>query len=327
MSYVAKAAQYKKDEVSKLTDLIRQYPIVGILNVENLSAAPLSVLRRKLRGEVVIKMSKKQFINRAIDGLKDRDGLGKLKDDVGGMPALLLTKENPFKVAKLIKESKSKAPAKAGQEAPYDLVIPSGPTQFTPGPIISELGQAGLKTGVEDGKIVIKEDKTVAGKGDLIDQRLADLLAKFDIQPMEIGLDLVAAYENGIIYGKDVLSVDPAEYVEMLKSAAAQSLGLSVEIAYPTKENVDRLVAKAFNVAKNLSLEHDLVSDVWAEKQIENAERAAKLIAEQAKIDLSAPPSSDSAESKQADGGEAAKKSEKAAESKKADEPKKEAKT
>ena len=294
MSYTAKAAQHKKDEAAALTKLMQDHPIIGILNVENLGAAPLAVLRGKLRKDVTIRMSKKQLIKRAIDGLNDRKDVGKLKDSIVGMPALLLTKENPFKVAKLIKESKSKAPAKPGQTAPYDIVIPAGPTQFTPGPIISELGKAGLKTGVEDGKIVIKEDKVVAGQGDTIDQPLSELLAKFDIQPMEIGLDLVAAYEDGTIYGKDVLSVDPAEYVDMLRSAAAQSFNLSLEIAYPSKENVERLVGRAFSTAKNLALDKGLISDVWAEKQVEDAERAAMLIAGQAGFDPEAAPKPES---------------------------------
>ena len=49
MSYTAKAAQYKKDEVKVITELISQYPVVGILNVENLSAGPLQTLKKKMR--------------------------------------------------------------------------------------------------------------------------------------------------------------------------------------------------------------------------------------------------------------------------------------
>ena len=289
MSYTTKAAQYKKDELARISELMKAYPIIGILNVENLGAGPLAVLRNKLRERVVIRMSKKQIIKRAIDG-QEREGISELKEVIVGMPALLLTKENPFKVSKLIKESKSKAPAKAGQAAPYDLVIPAGPTQFAPGPIISELGQAGLKTGVENGKITIKEEKVVAKEGDVITQQIADLLAKFDIQPMEIGLDLVAAYEDGVIYGKKVLSIDSSEYVETLKVCAAQSLALSIELCYPVKENIERLIGKAFNTSRNFAIDNNVICDVWAESQIEKAQRAANLIVRQGNVDLSSAP-------------------------------------
>ena len=49
MSYQAKAAQYKVDEVNTLLDLIKEYPVIGILNVENLPSQQLQALRSKLR--------------------------------------------------------------------------------------------------------------------------------------------------------------------------------------------------------------------------------------------------------------------------------------
>ena len=45
-----------------------------------------------------------------------------------------------------LEKSKSNAPAKPGQTAPSDLVLPAGETPFTPGPMIGELGQLGIKT-------------------------------------------------------------------------------------------------------------------------------------------------------------------------------------
>jgi len=66
------------------------------------------------------------------------------------MPALLFTKENPFKLYNKLQKSKSSAPAKAGQTAPSEIVVPKGPTPFAPGPIIGELGALGIKTAVEN---------------------------------------------------------------------------------------------------------------------------------------------------------------------------------
>jgi len=285
MTYQVKAAQYKKDAVKTLSKYMQEYPVVGILNVENLPARQLQVLRAKLRKDVLITMSKKLFINRAIEFVKgSKKNFEKLSESVTGMPALLFTKQNPFKVSALIMASKSKAPAKPGQVAPFDLIIPAGPTQFTPGPIISELGAVGLKTGVENGKISIKEASVIVKQGEVISDKASDILAKFNIEPMEIGLDLVAAYEDGFIYGRDVLSVSPAEYLSMIKTAASESLGLSIEIAYPTKENIERLIGVVFNTAKNFALDKNLPSDVVTEKQLGEASRAAESIADAAGV-------------------------------------------
>lgn len=298
MSYQAKAAQYKVDEVSTLLDLIKEYPVIGILNVENLPSQQLQALRSKLRKDFLIRVSKKELIGRAIEQAKDKDGFEKFKEMMEGMPALLFTTQDPFKISNKIRTSKSKAPAKSGQTAPFDLVIEAGPTPFTPGPIISELGALGLKTGVENGKIVIKEASVLVRKGEVISASAADTLTKFDIQPMDIGLDLVAAYENGLIYGREVLGISPEEYLSMIQAAASESMALSLEISYPTADNVSRLIGLAYNTAKNFALNQNVMSDVLLEKNVGDAERSAKAIATAAKYD----PSSGTEASKEPEG-------------------------
>ncbi len=279
MSYQAKAAQYKKDNVARVVELLEKYPVVGLVNVENLPAAQLSNMRSKMRSEATIFLTKKTFLLRAFEQVKGKKaGLEQLESHITGMPALLLSESDPFKIAQLIRKSKSSAPAKPGQVSPKDIVIPAGPTSFAPGPIISELGAAGLKTGVENGKIAIKEDKKVVSEGQVISAPLASLLAKFQIEPMEIGLDLVAAFQDGIVYSKKVLSVDPQEYLNMLTQAASESNALSLEIGYVTKDNIKQVLAKAFTAAKHLALEKELISDELLKKQIGMAELAAEAI-------------------------------------------------
>ena len=72
---------------------------------------------------------------------------------------------------------------------------------------------------------------------------------------MEIGLNLVAAYEKetSLVYGRDVLSVSPESYLEQLRAAAYGAFVLAVEMAYATKETAARLVGNAFLAAKHLA--------------------------------------------------------------------------
>src|SRR3989344_8566689 len=116
------------------------------------------------------------------------------------MPALIMTELDPFRLYKLLKSSKSPAFAKPGNVLPKDAMVKAGPTNFTPGPIIGELGKFGIKAGVEAGKIVIKEDKVVARAGQKVDAKMAELLIRLDIKPMEIGLNVVACYDRGTIF-------------------------------------------------------------------------------------------------------------------------------
>jgi len=243
---MAHIAEYKKQEVKKLSDLIRKYNVIGIVNIENMPASKLQVIRALIRDKVVFIVSKKRLMKLAIEQCKnDKKGIEELKEFLLGMPAFMFTNEDPFKLSRILEKNKSNAPAKPGQVAPKDIIVNKGPTSFTPGPIIGELSSLGIKAGVENGKIVIKEDCVVCKKGDKISADLASMLSRLGIEPMEIGLKLVAAYENGIIYKEDVLAISEEEFNKKLNKAIRDAFALSIEIEYITKENIDHFLSKA----------------------------------------------------------------------------------
>lgn len=259
MEQMTHVAEYKKEIVKKLIDLINQYPIIGIVNMENLPAPQLQTMRAQLRGNYFITMTKRRLINLAIEQTKSsKEGVEKLKEHLGGMPALIFTKENPFRLSKTLQKSKSPAPAKAGQTAPRDIVVNKGATSFAPGPIIGELALAGIKSGVEGGKVAIKEDTVVVKSGEKIKQKVAEILTRLGVQPMEVGLDLVAVYENGLIYTRDVLSVDEAEYKNRLTNASRWAFNLANYVSYPTKETIRLLIGKAHNDAKAIGVAQNI---------------------------------------------------------------------
>ena len=199
-------------------------------------------------------------------------GIEKLEEHLIGMPALLFTKDNPFTLYKILKKNKSMAPAKSGQTALNDIVINAGPTSFTPGPIIAELGLVGLKTGVENGKVVIKEDKVVVKAGESIKPKVAELLGRLGIEPMEIGLNLVAAYEKGDILTHKVLDIDEDKYLADITQCAIWAFNLSIETTYLTKDNTELILQKAFMDAKALALEQNILADVVVEQLLGKAE-------------------------------------------------------
>lgn len=281
---MAHVADYKKKIVADFVKLMNDYPIIGVIDMENLPTPQLQQMRAQLRDKMVLRMTKRRLMTLAIDKC-NKEGFGKLKEHLKGMPALFFTKEDPFKINKILKKSKSFAPAKPGQIAPNDIKITAGPTPFPPGPIIGELGQAGLKTGVEDNKVVIKEDKIVVKEGEVIEANIASILSRLDIKPMEIGLNLVAVYEKGNIIPKEILTVDEQEYIDNVSLAASWALNLSIEAAYLTKDNTTILIGKAFNDAKTLALEKQIMSDIVAESLMEKAERQALSIKETGNIE------------------------------------------
>jgi len=255
----AHIAQYKKDIVSNLIDLISDYPIIGVVNMENLPAPQLQIMRAQLRGSFFITMTKRRLMKLAIEQTKSKKkGIEKLEAHLGGMPALIFTKENPFKLSKTLQKSKSQAPAKAGQTAPRDIIVNKGQTSFAPGPIIGELALAGIKSGVEAGKVAIKEDAVVVRAGEKIKPKVAEILTRLGIQPMEVGLDLVAVYENGLIYGRDVLSINENDYKNRLMNASRWAFNLANYASYPTKDTIRLLIGNAYNDAKALGIAQNI---------------------------------------------------------------------
>src|SRR3989338_8774278 len=255
----AHVAEYKKEIVGNLINLISEYPIIAVVNMENLPAPQLQTMRAQLRGKFVMTMTKRRLIKLAFEAAKaKKKGIETLEAHLGGMPALIFTKENPFKLSKTLQKSKSPAPAKAGQTAPRDIVVSKGATSFAPGPIIGELAMAGIKSGVEGGKVAIKEDVVVVKSGEKIKPKVAEILIRLGIQPMEVGLDLVAVFENGLVYGRDVLSVDEKEYLSRLTNASRWAFNLAIEISYPTKSTINLLIGKAYNDAKAIGIAQNI---------------------------------------------------------------------
>ncbi len=277
---MAHVSDKKKQVVAEFEQLMGEYPIIGALNMEGLPARQLQVMREQLRGTCVIRMTKRRLLKVAVeDAKKKKKGLEALEGHLKGMPALLFTKENPFTLYKILKKNKSPAPAKAGQTAPKDITIPAGPTPFAPGPIIGELGKFGLKTGVENGKVAVKEAKVVAKEGDTINASLAGLLTRLQIMPMEVGLDLTAVYEDGDIIPKSVLDIDEDQYLADLTAAAQGAINLGVEAGIHTTETVAIMLAKASGEARSLAQETDYVSPDTADLVLGKAQRQAAALA------------------------------------------------
>jgi len=254
-------SEAKKKQVARVVKLMKDNPIIGMVNFENLPAKQLQNMKTQLRGKVELFMTKRRLLKIALNqAKKEKEGLEKLDEYMKGMPAILATKENPFSLYKIIKKNKSPAPAKAGQTATKDIIVKSGPTPFAPGPIIGELGQVGLKAGIDGGKVAIKEDKVVCKEGDTISEALASILTRLDIMPMEIGLDVTGVYEKGTIYSKSVLDVDEEQFLADLAQAGANALALAMETGIPTKETTEQLIQKASRESKALAQSQDILT-------------------------------------------------------------------
>jgi large subunit ribosomal protein L10 len=260
-------SEKKKQELVKLKETLEKYPVIGIIDLFKMPSKQLQNIRKSLRKEVLIKMSKKGLISLALKDVKNKKNIEKLNEIKINEPGLILTQMEPFKLFRILKSNKSLTYAKENDIAPDDLMIRAGATNLLAGPAIGELQRLKIPAMIKEGKIHVREDTTVVKKGELISSQLAGLLKKLDIQPILIGINLLAVWEDEIIYGKEVLDVDEKLYAKKISDAYISALNLAVNVGYLTKDSIKILIQKAFLEAKNLGVnagifDKDIINDL-----------------------------------------------------------------
>lgn len=276
--------QWKMDEVADVKNLIQTHSIFGVVSFSGISADQLQKMRRNLRGSAVLKVLRNTLNERALT--ESDDGISEMVQYIEGQTALIFTNDNPFKLYKMLAQTKTPAPIKAGTIAPFDISVTKGPTGFPPGPMLSEFQGAGIPTAVEAGKIAIKETKVVCKAGEKVSLKLSTALNKLGIYPMEAGLILKAVYENGTVYLPEVLHVDETEIFNRFVTAAQEAFNLSVNAAVANNDNIEALLQKAHSEAVNLGVEAVIFETDVMDKLIGKANAQATSVAKASNYEL-----------------------------------------
>ncbi|MEM3364440.1 MAG: 50S ribosomal protein L10 [Candidatus Micrarchaeia archaeon] len=264
----------KEQQVDKLAKEISKHKVVALFSLTGLPARYLQRAKSKLRGQAEFRIVKSAVLERALKKAK----LDMLFESKKGPAGIILSDIDPFKLFKELKRSRGQAYAKPGQISPTDIVIPAGETQFPAGPVLSEFKQAGLDVKIVGGKIHIAKDKTIVKKGEAISDGAAKILQKLDIKPFDIGVELSTAYRDGTLYASDVLDVDEKAYLDRLVNAFLDARALSVEVAYPTRDNMKLLITKAHRNARALAIESEFPEKEVLDQILAKAAAHAKAI-------------------------------------------------
>jgi large subunit ribosomal protein L10 len=146
-------------------------------------------------------------------------------------------------------------------------VIEAGDTGVDPGPFVGELQNVGAAARIQDGSIHVTEDSTVLEAGETVSADLANVLSELGVEPKEVGLDLRAAFADGVVFDPADLDIDVEAYRSDVVAAAARARNLSINAEYPTAQTAPALLAKAAGDANALGLSAaiespDLIEDL-----------------------------------------------------------------
>jgi large subunit ribosomal protein L10 len=271
MAYVTtrakKIPEWKIKEVEELTELAKTHKVLLIVDLMKTPTAQLQRIRRKIERKlgdaVVMRVAKNTLMKIALE----RAGIDtkKLEEYLTGVNMFIFTNMNPFEVAMTIDKVYATAPAKPGDVAPTEIVLPAGNTGFKPGPIMSVFGKLKVPIRVQGGTIWIAKDTKVAKPGDTISPELASLLQKLGIEPIIVKLKIKAAYDSGVIIPGDQLILDLEAYRNDVIRAHLNALWLGVEIAYPEPQVLEIAIPLAVRRALAVAAEAGYITPDNAE--------------------------------------------------------------
>ncbi|RLF16983.1 MAG: 50S ribosomal protein L10 [Thermoprotei archaeon] len=249
-----KIPKWKIEEVQLLKDLILKHDTIAVADLTNIGSYQLYLIRKALRGKAILRVSKNTLMKIAIKEVSnEKPGLEKLIDYLKGQNIFIFTNMNPFELQRVLEKNKVSRPARAGDIAPEDIVVPAGNTGIPPGPIMSKFSEFKVPVRIEEGSIVIIRDTVVAKKGEKINADLAELLNKLGIEPIKVGLELKAAYVDGLIIPGEELKVNPEEYFKLITEAHRHAVALAIEACYPVGEVIQVIIQRAHLQALSLA--------------------------------------------------------------------------
>ena len=246
--------QKKISEVEEITELITRYAVVGIASLQKVRAVQLQEFKKNLEDKVYMRVIKNTLMKRAVENCKEKPELKKLVEYLTGANVFLFADLNPFKLALLLEKGKVRVTAKAGDIAAVDVIVSAGNTGQPPGPIISQLNTVGLPTRIESGSVWITKDTLVARKGEVISMGLASVLSKLGMKPVEAGLLMKVAYDEGLVITEEQLRIDIDKTKQSIEDAHADAFALSLSIAYPTSQNIQMLMQVSHQEAYALAI-------------------------------------------------------------------------
>ncbi|HZA42618.1 MAG TPA: 50S ribosomal protein L10 [Nitrososphaeraceae archaeon] len=239
----------------------KEYRALAISNLNKVRASQLMQLRKKFRGDIKLRVVKNKVVLRAFEKIGDVPRLPEFSNRLEGQCLLLFTNTNPFRLNLLFDKNKIFLPAKGGDIAPTEIIVYAGNTGITPGPVLSEFKEANVPTKIDQGSIWVVKDTRVARPGDQISQKLASLLSKLGVKPIEAGISVSCALADGLLFTEQDLRIDLDAFVKEVAKGAFDGLNLAIVCSYLTPETVGPLILQAGHEALNLSVSVGYITD------------------------------------------------------------------
>ncbi len=272
----------KAQMYQQLQELPKKYKVLALIKMHKVRSTQILPLRKVLKDDVEFVSIKDKVAHKALEKL-DVPGIKDMVGEITGQCMFMFTNMSPFKLNVILAKNKIMMAARGGDVASIDIVVPAKNTGIAPGPMLTEFKAAGIPTKIDQGTIWIAKDSTPVLKGEVINEKLAAILGKLDIKPVEAGISLYVALEDGLKYAEEEMIIDVEKIRGEFAQAHQEAVSLSIEAAYVTPENISQILSKAAQSAQSVSIESGFMTDETKEQILQKADAQARAVAGQAK--------------------------------------------
>lgn len=227
-------SEKKTEYFNKLKELLATHKSLFLVGVDNVSSQQLHEVRRDLRGRATILMGKNTMVRRAFrQFIQETPDLERLLPYIRGNVGFVFTNEDLKEIREVVLSNRVAAPAKPGAVAPKNVYVPPGNTGMEPGKT-SFFQALGVPTKITRGTIEIVSEIEVVAKGDKVGPSEATLLNMLNISPFTYGLTVEQVYDDGQVFGSEILDVTDEELISQFSLAVRNIATVSLATSIPT---------------------------------------------------------------------------------------------
>lgn len=279
---IPKVVSWKKDRVGELSELLQQDGVIGIVDTTGVPAIAMLGMRAELRTMMSLTMAKKSLFRLAWkDAGLDEQALETMMENAEQPVIVHSSNLNAFQLFNELDKTRTGRSAKEGDIAPQDIIVEAGETEFAPGPIVGELSAVGIPAKIEKGKVMIQKTVTVVDQGDVIPGDLGLMLDKLGIKPIEIGIILCGAMQDGILMPPEDLDLDLDGFRSNIAQAVSASFNVACNVRWFTPETMPTLLSKAKSESLSVAVEAGITNSETMPLFISRANSRAMALAGQ----------------------------------------------
>mmetsp|Transcript_11260 Transcript_11260/g.22304 ORF Transcript_11260/g.22304 Transcript_11260/m.22304 type:complete len:210 (+) Transcript_11260:186-815(+) len=206
-------------------------------------------------------MGKNSIIKKVLKKkIEKNPNLQDLFDYINGNIGLIFTNNDIFEIKKILNENQIPAPAKVGQIAQNEVIIPAGPTELPPDGT-SFFQALNIPTKIQRGQIEIQDPIKLIEKGKIVGNSEAALLKKLNIVPFSFELQIKCIFDTDNCYKPTFFDISEKQIEDSLKTlfSSLDLIGISVgyDSSFTIRDTFKKVFNKVFIVGHSVGIEFE----------------------------------------------------------------------